>query len=221
MRAFPRTETVVIGEGMIAAIVMAVVIKATSKKSMTVRNFEGWEADVSPNYILQLPKTFPPAGEWKLTKQDKEREKEIDRPAKKYNLAEGLPVLLVMPVVVRSVEEEAVLVINAEEEFLTILPRHLHVLPTYFPFRVDRKQESIYTAPGSEFGWTCVCGNKNESRFYFCDIQGNELAPIEGSGWNGLRACEDCGRVFHQEKLIIIDQNTRPIFMYGDVPTEH
>jgi hypothetical protein len=220
MIAIPRTETVIIGKGMVASLLMAVMIKQTNKKAVTVRNYEGWEAVVSPQYLNPIPKTFPLEGAGKPTQYDKERAKKIEKVPKKVNLTEGAPALLTMPVIVRSVEDQAVVVLNAEDQFLTVLARHLHVLPAYFPFRVDRKQESIYVAPGSEFDWTCVCGNKDENRFYPCDIRGNEMSRGEGCGWDGLRACRDCGRVFHQDKLIILDQNTRPTFLYGDLPNE-
>jgi hypothetical protein len=140
-------------------------------------------------------------------------------PVEKRGLIEGAPALLVMPVIVEAVYEEVLLVKNAERQILTILPSHILVLPAYFPFYADRKQESIYLAPGSEFGWTCVCGNDDEQSFYHCDIRGNEQLPLADGEWEGHHACVFCGRVFHQDELIVVDQNPTPYFVKGDRPS--
>ena len=214
-----RSETVLITEGMVASLCIAVMIKEVAKQKIRVRDFAGWDCTVKPNYIHPLTKSFPPDFDSKPTKFDHLRAAKVEKPVEKRGLIQGAPALLVMPVIVKAVDEEVLLVMNAEKQLLTILPRHLHVLPAYFPFCADRKQESIYLAPGSEYDWTCVCGNSDEQCFYHCDIRGNEQPPLAEGGWEGHKACEFCGRVFHQDKLIVIDQNPKPCFVKGDEPT--
>ncbi len=214
-----RTETVLITEGMLASLCIAVMIKHVTKQKVSVRDFAGWHGTFKPNYVQPLTKSFPPAFDSKPTKFDNLRTANVERPVDKRGLVEGAPALLVMPVIVEEVFEDVLLVLNSERQHFSILPRHLHVLPAYFPFCADRKQESIYLDPGSEFDWTCACGNDDEQRFYHCDIRGNEQPPLEDGGWEGHQACEFCGRVFHQDKLIVIDQNPKPRFVKGDEPT--
>ena len=214
-----RTETTLITEEMIASLCVAVMIKEVTRQKVRVRDFAGWHCTVKPNYIHPLTKLFPPEFENKPTKFDSLRAASVERPVDKRGLIDGAPALLVMPVIVKAVYDDVLLVLNADRQVFTILPRHLHILPTYFPFCADRKQESIYLAPGSEYDWTCVCGNDDEQRFYTCDIRGNELPPLADGGWEGHHACELCGRVFHQDNLIVIDQNPTPRFVKGDQPS--
>jgi hypothetical protein len=218
-KCMERKETILISEGMAASLCIAVMIKQVTKQKVRVRDFAGWDCTVKPNYIHPLTKAFPPDFDCKPTKFDSLRAANVEKPVERRGLIEGAPALLVMPVIVKAVYEDVLLVLNAERQLLTVLPRHLHVLPAYFPFCADRKQESIYLAPGSEFDWTCVCGNNDEQRFYHCDIRGNELPPLADGGWEGHLACQSCGRVFHQDKLIVVDQNPKPCFVKGDQPS--
>jgi len=219
LKFMEKAEPALISEGMIASLCMAVMIRLVSKQRITVRDFAGWTATVKPAYILPLPKSFPPATDTKTSEFDEVRATRLEKPAEKRGLLEGAPALLVMPVVVTDVYPDVLIVANAERQYFTVLPRDLHVLPAYFPFSPDRKQESIYLAPGSEADWTCVCGNDDEQRFYYSDIRGNELNPSANGPWKGYWSCEYCGRVFHQDKLIIVDQNSRPCFLHGDEPS--
>lgn len=218
--AFKRTETVVIAQQTVAAVCMAVVILEVTPQKVKVRSLDGWHGTVSTRYVQPFSKTFPDHRENKLTQFDKQREKNLEKPPKKFGMVAGAPALLSMPVVVQSADKDAVLVLNDDRQYLTLLPRHVHVLPAYLPFLPNRKQESIYLEPGSEHGWTCVCGNDDENCFYPSDIRGNELTIEVDGGWDGLYTCQCCGRVFHMDKLIILDQNIQPVFLSGDEPSE-
>src|SRR6266581_2297606 len=95
-----RSETVLITEGMVASLCIAVMIRLVTKQKVRVRDFAGWDCTVKPNYIHPLTKSFPPDVDSKPTKFDSIRAANVERPVEKRGLIEGAPALLVMPVIV-------------------------------------------------------------------------------------------------------------------------
>jgi hypothetical protein len=55
-----RTESVLITEGMVASLCIAVMIKRIIKHRVRVRDFSGWDCYVKSDYIQPLTKSFPP-----------------------------------------------------------------------------------------------------------------------------------------------------------------
>ena len=53
------------------------------------------------------------------------------------------------------------------------------------------------TSDKFDYDFVCECGNRvDDSGFYPCDENGNEIEPTIDSGWNGLYVCADCGRIY-------------------------
>src|SRR5258708_12327948 len=123
-----RTETVLITEGMLASLCIAVMIKHVTKQKVSVRDFAGWHGTFKPNYVQPLTKSFPPAFDSKPTKFDNLRTANVERPVDKRGLVEGAPALLVMPAILEEVFQHVLLILNSSLHPFSILPPHLHTL---------------------------------------------------------------------------------------------
>ncbi len=69
-------------------------------------------------------------------------------------------------------------------------------------------KETIRHEPQDHDAWICVCGNvPSGDGFFPCDKNGDEMEPLQGSDWNGLYVCNQCGRIIKQDTLEVVGIN--------------
>lgn len=126
-------------------------------------------------------------------------------------LARGVSVILVVPAIITAVKGKKVSIADHDGNTYTVDPRFLRFIPADFPFKLNRKAEFVTPNSETRLSWTCLCGNVDAAAgFYACDTQGNEIEALDGSGWENLLVCGQCGRIINQDTLQVVGQNPKP-----------